>query len=308
MNHRRTLASALYFASVFLTWRAFAAPCEAETSQHIPPRASAAPGGQAFARQVAEMTEDEREAAIYTQLMAGNVPTFLRRRLPVQLSAEQTDGSVVEATVCVAPDYLAIGSDSDYLFVPMRLGTALAVAARYGDVLPTRRLVDAIYAQAPVHLAPQPLPASDAMRTTAYYWHHNQEVRQQRSLFAAALGTLTAGDKKDLVLSNRLWNFPGRVAIYGWHEPDGQAIQPLSTVHGARYADYSHGVRMISNIAYIGGVARPLLKLLTDPEAANLFSDEGAIPKLGELLTRLTQPRDAFGLIPTTASGSDTAR
>ena len=65
--------------------------------------------------------------------------------------------------VCVTPDYLAIGSDDDYFLVPMRLETALAIARRFGFVLPTPKIVDAVYAQSQVQLRPQPLPASDAM-------------------------------------------------------------------------------------------------------------------------------------------------
>lgn len=235
------------------------------------------------------MNDDQREAAIYDELLAGNMPPFLRRLAAVKLSGYLQDGSALEATVCVAPDYLAIGSDSDYLLVPMRLDTALNIAGRYGFVLPTRKIVDAIYAQSQLHLSPQPLPASDAMRSTAYYAQHNQLVRQQRTALGLPLGGLTAGDKKDLVVTKRLWSNPARVAIYGWHLPGGRAIQPLSTVHGGRYADYSHGVRLVSAIAYVNGQARSLVELLSNPQSAALFSDEGPIPQLGELLKALRQ-------------------
>jgi hypothetical protein len=102
------------------------------------------------------------------------------------------------------------------------------------------------------------------------------------------LGILTAGDKKDLVLTNRLWSNLSRVAIYGWHLPDGMPIQPLSTVHGMRYADYSHGIRLISAIAYMNGEARQLLSLLEDPQAAGLFSNEGAIRHAADLVNILS--------------------
>jgi hypothetical protein len=82
-----------------------------------------------------------------------------------------------------------------------------------------------------------------------------------------------------LVLTNRLLANPDRVAIYGWHEDGGRPIQPLSTVHGARYADYSHGVRLVSAMAYVDGAARPLLDLLEDPRLARLVSDEGPISR-----------------------------
>jgi hypothetical protein len=248
------------------------------------------PTGSEFVRQIAALSDDERESAILEQALRGNFPTFLSRSEPVRLTGRAGDGTAVTITLCVAPDYFAIGSDTDYLYVPMRLKTAITVANHYDSLLPTRRIVDAIYAQAQVHLAPQPLPAGDTMRTTGYYWHHSELVREQRASFDAPMGALTAGDKKDLVLTNRSWNYLERVAIYGWHRPGGAAIQPLSTVHGARYADYSHGVRLVSAVAYVNGVARSLLQLLQDPRLARVVSDEGMIRNAGELLRTLQSP------------------
>ncbi len=62
-----------------------------------------------------------------------------------------------------------------------------------------------------------------------------------------------AGHKKDVVITNRLTREQGRIAIYGWHQPTGIPIQPLSTVHGAGYADYSHGIRLVSDVVLIDG-------------------------------------------------------
>ncbi len=67
------------------------------------------------------------------------------------------------------------------------------------------------------------------------------------------------------------------MAIYGWTRPDGRPIQPLSTVHGARYADYSHGVRLVWHEAWIDGAPRSLYEALADPELAPLWSDEGPL-------------------------------
>ena len=92
------------------------------------------------------------------------------------------------------------------------------------------------------------------------------------------------------MLTNRLWSKQGRVAIYGWHRPDGTPIQPLSTVHGARYADYSHGVRLVSLVAYVDGVPRSLLDLLQDPRIAGSLSDEGPIERVADLVHALAGP------------------
>ncbi len=246
-----------------------------------------APTGSEFTRQIAGLSEDQRESAILDQVLAGNFPAFLRRLEPVRLTSQDVEGTLLTVTLCVAPDYLAVGSDTDYLFVPMRLKTAIAVANHYGALLPTRKIVDAIYAQARVHLRPQPLPAGATMRTTEYYWRHSELVRQQRLSFDLPPGILTAGDKKDLVLTNRSWIYPERVAIYGWHLPDGRPIQPLSTYHGGRYADYSHGIRLVGGVAYVNGVPTPVLNILEDPRLASVVSDEGIIRRPAQLLRQL---------------------
>ena len=265
-------------------------PCAGSLTQRIPARTRAAPGGREFMQQVRGLSDDEREAAILSQLLRGNLPQFLRQLRPVVMRARLPGGAPSEAIVCVSPDYLAVGSDADFVLVPMRLRTALTVATGFGFTLPTPKMVDAIYRQAPVHLQPQPLPASDTMRTSGYYWHHNELVKAQRLTLPEPLGALTAGDKKDLVLTNRLWSNPSRVAIYGWQQPDGVPIQPLSTVHGLRYADYSHGIRLVSAVAYVDGQARNLLSLLQDPRAAMLLNNEGAIRDVSALLQRLLAP------------------
>ncbi len=99
-------------------------------------------------------------------------------------------------------------------------------------------------------------------------------------------GELTSGQKKDIVLTNRLLKKPDRIAIYGWHKSDNEPIQPLSTVHGARYADYSHGLRLISSTVWINGEARSIYEILKDPDLASLLSYEGVMEKSYALMHR----------------------
>jgi hypothetical protein len=265
--------------------------CAQRSQAELPMRPAQAPTGADFVRQVAGMDEDDRETVIRDQLLSGNIPQFLRHLVPVTLAGTGSDGKPLRITLCVLPDYLAVGSDADFLLVPMRLATALIVAGKYGYILPTAKMVDAIYAQSTVRLAPQPLPAGDQMRSTDYYRHHNALVGAQRSATSGALGLLTAGDKKDLVITKRLWTNLERVAIYGWHTSDYRPIQPLSTVHGARYADYSHGVRLVSDTVYVDDTPRPIRALLSDPVLARSLNSEGPIDRLTELLATLAAVR-----------------
>ena len=256
-----------------------------ELTRSIPARAVQDFTGSQFVQYVSKMKPQEREQAIQDEILKGNLPEFLRKLVPVELHSELPSGKTVTATIFVAPDYLAIGSDNDFLRIPMNLHTAVAIADRFGFILPTKKMVDAIYLQSRHHLAPQPLPAGPQMRSTAYYWTHNQMIEDQAHALGVRLGELVSGDKKDVVMTNRLASNVGRIAIYGWHRGPGQPIQPLSTVHGANYADYSHGIRLISEMALIDGKLRSVYDILHDSLTANVLSSEGPIRLDWELLS-----------------------
>jgi hypothetical protein len=262
------------------------ARCDQDPIQAIPSRAVDAPAGSEFARRVEFLSGPERDAQVRSELLSGNVPQFLRRLAPVTVTSADS-AHPLEITLCVLPDYLAVGTDKDFVFVPLGLEAALDIAGHFGFDLPTPKLVDAIYKESAVKLAPQPLPAGDRMRSTDYVVHHTQMITLQRSELGASLGELTAGDKKDLVLTSRLWEIPGRVAIYGWHRSVNEPIQPLSTVHGARYADYSHGVRLVSSIVYVNGVRWSIDDVLSEPRLAALLTSEGPLTRIAERLSAL---------------------
>jgi hypothetical protein len=242
--------------------------------------------GSEFGKYVAKMDPREREEAILHQILAGNVPGFLRKLVPVKLSFQSSEGRTMNATIFAMPEYLAIGTDKDFLRIPMNLYTAAAVASKMGFVLPTRKIVDAIYAQAAFHFAPQPMTAGPQMRSTQYYVTHNEKVEEQSRALGVVEGSLVSGDKKDVVVSNRLERNPGKIAIYGWHKLDGLAIQPLSTVHGACYADYSHGIRLVSQTMLVDGETKSVDEVLDDPTLSQTISDEGPIPGVQGLLER----------------------
>jgi len=243
----------------------------------IPPRASDALTGSEFAQAVMGLDRHERERSIQDQLLSGNLPDFLRKLAPVSFRHRLANGSTVAATIFVMPEYLAIGSDGDFLRIPMNLNTARAVAERFNFVLPTRKIVDAIYSESAHRLTPQPLPAGPQMISTGYYRTHNAMIDEQSVERGIREGGLIAGHKKDVVLTNLLAKRPTQIAIYGWHRGVGAPIQPLSTVHGAGYADYSHGIRLVSHIMIFGEEQRSILDLLQDPMLANILSDEGSL-------------------------------
>ena len=242
--------------------------------------------GSQFARQIEGMDASRREQAVLVAILSGNLPPFLRTLVPIALDYHAPGGKTLSVTLFVMPEYLAIGSDQDFLRIPMTLHTALTVASRMGFVLPTRKIVDAIYRQSGFHFSPEPMTPGPQMGSTEYYRVHNEKIDAQSRARGGRRGTLVSGHKKDLVISPRLTTNPEKLAIYGWHQLNGVPIQPLSTVHGACYADYSHGIRMVSETVLVDGVRRSIYDLLDDPDLAGVISDEGPIRNLRTFVTR----------------------
>jgi hypothetical protein len=240
----------------------------------IPKRPEHALKGSEFLKYIDGMTVEQREAAILAEFRAGNIPGFLRHLSAVHVDLER-DGKKLKATYWVMPDYLAIGADDDYVYMPMNPLTAQRVADHYGFVLPTRKMVDDVFAQSKTHLKPLPLPPGSSMATTAYFKKHNDMIREE--IAKAGHGALVTGHKKDVVLSNKLCSVKKRVAIYGWIQENGKAIQPLSVVHGETYADYSHGIRLVSNMMVVDGEEKAVVEVMQSLRLSPLVSDEGIL-------------------------------
>lgn len=241
---------------------------------NLPARPPGAIGGAEFAAKVAKLPLKEREAAILHEITNGNFPDFLRTFKTVELRGPLKPGKgepEVTASIGVMPDYLAIGSDADFIRIPMTPQTAQAISDRFGCVLPTRKIVDAVDAAAELRIAPYPMTTErEAIATFA---EHNHIIRKQVGIRPD--GQLITGIKKDIVLTPRIFEKPQRLAIYGWRQLNGQPIQPLTIVHWNQYVDYSHGVRLVRDTLDLNGERVKIAELLADPNGCGLVSDEG---------------------------------
>ena len=237
-----------------------------------------APDGDAFIKQIATLDLTQRDEMIAKEFLSGNTPDFLRKFCPISVT-NAADGVTNTATFFVAPDYLAIGSDNNYFLSPMAPATAQRIADETGCVLPTRKMVNAIYAAAEVKLPPSPIPPSAAMTTVPVFAQHNETVRAQRLALTNShpLGALVAGHKKDVVISARLASVTNRIAIYGWHRANGAPIQPLYLGHVSWWVDYSQCIRLVSKDMLLNGEKRSVPDVLADPKLCALVSDEGVI-------------------------------
>jgi hypothetical protein len=219
------------------------------------------------------MSREDREAMIRRELLAGNVPSFLRLLRKIDLTAVTAAGVTHTVTFEVMPDYLAIGSDEDFVRMPMTPHTAQAFCDAFGFALPTRKMVNDIWASATVRVDPRPLTEErEAPRT---FLQHHRIIESQ--LEGTERGAFVAGIKKDVVITNRLSEQHGRVAIYGWHYMTGEPIQPLYVGHVDGYVDYSHGIRPVRRWLRVNGALRPYEQILRDGQLAGLLSDEGVV-------------------------------
>jgi len=238
----------------------------------LPPRPKDAVGGSQFMKSIEALSLDDREAAILREIVSGNFPEFLRVFKTVPIGGSLTPGREnITASFDVMPDYLAVGSDADFVRIPMTPQTAQQIADRFECTLPTRKMVDAIDRVAEVHVSPRPMTRE--REAIATFVEHNRIIEEQRS--GRPLGLLVIGAKKDVVLTPRIFERPQRLAIYGWRQLNGQPIQPLTIVHWNRYVDYSHGVRLVRDKIAIAGSSGKISDLLADPDRCALVSDEG---------------------------------
>jgi hypothetical protein len=207
-----------------------------------------------------------REAKAKQLLMEGNVPPFLFKFCPVEFVSGET-----KIVIWVSPDYLSLGDDKDWIRIPLAPKTAQDFLATVNAVLPTPKMVDEIWRQAGVKVEPVTYrakkPGDPGMTTTGAFKLNHEAVQRVLSLNPDyKQGLLVAGQRKDVVVHNKLMANPEKVAIYGWHRKNGVPIQNLNTgSHSKGYVDYSHGIRMVSRVCQVNGVDRDLGEVMIDP-------------------------------------------
>jgi hypothetical protein len=251
------------------------------------------PSGTEFARQVREILGDTQsisaqelarrsaqvEELVYRHFRSGNVPDFMRPENYVPITVERTINRVkYEATIRVCPDYLAIGSNDDYVLMPLSAGVAQRIADRFQLALPTQMLVDTLDDEArrtggylPFVAAPQlaervtnphtgkPVIEGELghrwnFRVYGQYegrWMLSGEfIEEQNRRATEARGRagnprgIRSGHKKDVIYDNL--NFfvahEGGQPVVIYHRP----FQGLSNWHNVSYLDYSHGIRFVN--------------------------------------------------------------
>ena len=246
------------------------ASCNRYHQIHFPTRHSSTTGTD-FYKTAAAMNWQQRDSLVLQEAMAGNIPAFLSKFVPVHVSIKDPiSGKNIDATYYVSPDYFSIGTNDEWARVNITPMAAQRIVDTLHCFLPTKKMVDDIYKAATVKLEPMPMYA--LRDSTPTMWHHHLIVEGQRK----GRKGLIAGIQKDVVISGKILRDarPSRVAIYGWHKPDGKPIQPLYTGHINWWVDYSQGIRLVYRRVKVDGQWMDYIDVLKDPRFQKLLCDE----------------------------------
>lgn len=241
----------------------------------IPNRSSNAMTGFEFIKNNINVNRKTLENNILSEFFSGNIPDFLRQFKEINVSDNNN-----KITYLTTNDYLSIGSENDYVRIPMSPLVAQQIANKFDCSLPTRKIVDDIWKQSDIKLIPKPWgpPYDQTMMNVDRFLIHNNTIQSQ--LLNKDYKSLISGHKKDVVLSNTIApnNPKERVVIYGWINPNGTPIQNLNYwSHESFYYDYSHGIRLITNDVMVNGNPMRLQDVFKDPTLCKLVSDEGIL-------------------------------
>jgi hypothetical protein len=225
---------------------------------------------------------------------AGNTPTWLRRWIPVTW---EENGHTI--TVFTLPDYFCVGTDVDFVYPSMNPVSAETLGAHIKAVLPTRKIVNQIYAAADKREEGHPMtpdqgyPYDDSMRYTSRWAINAAKIWESVN---ASPGIFLRGHKKVMVVSHGLEKKPStkvpyqlyKLGFYGWSKSGQAPAQPLvngswaiqgPTVGGNMiahewwYDDYAHAAEFIHEDCVIDDVVMKVRDVTKDPELYKLVLD-----------------------------------
>lgn len=244
---------------------------------NIPNRSDNSLSGTDFCNRYSGLYLNQRDVQIFAEISAGNIPEFLRTFCEVSITYKNNN-----IVIYVLPDYMCIGSDEDYVRMPMSAKTGQRLASIFDCMLPTKRMVDIIWKNAPnkINQSPMGPPYDATMQSMQRLRDHNSKIELEMQNKDKSL--LTAGHKKDIILDNALApNNPNkRISIYGWQGTSGISIQgpkPQSSAHAENYQDYSQCIRLVSNTCKLNGNMVNINQILDDKDLSYALNEDGVL-------------------------------
>ena len=223
------------------------------------------------------------EDEIVKTVLAGNVPEQMKyfRKIVFRTPVVDSVGVLQKShkvEMWVLPDYLSIGTDDNFVRMPMGPLAAQQIADSLHCILPTTYIVDRIAEVSEGHVDIFPFrPLENRNSQPIVFQDSNNAINALFKAHGYKFGQFISGLKKDVVLTYKIHTLPGwekYEAIYGWHHPSGKVQQPLFIRHGNFYVDYSHGIRLIYRKVTVDGKEYDAKEILESPQLYRLLSDE----------------------------------
>lgn len=225
---------------------------------------------------------------ILEEIDAGHIPSFCHQKNFKTVTMSNSAGTKVQFRT--SADYLSIGTDDNYVRIPITPILALKLHKKYGWGMPTAKMTDTIYNQAGKQLKGIGLVKSkedtEHMQSAEFINRHNQLYNQQltsQEKDQIAKGELlVAGHKKDIILSRYAIDHPDVMDFRGLYLTPGKPIQ-TNPAHTPAYSDYAQGFRLIApQITIINpnhtSETMSYYQALKDPKIAHILNGtEGAI-------------------------------
>lgn len=238
---------------------------------------------------------EAREEVWWAEIERGNLPSFVRSFAPVVLKDDR--GRPV--TFHVSVDCVAIGTEDDWLRLPLSGYLAQKVADFFACTLPTNKLVFETYRQARIplvaHLLECQAIGGGKWQRSSYACRVHEDILQGRipckrgaplpeaaGRFGPRLGdhpgtcslppgphpgVLVAGHLKEVVLNGE--DLSKQLAFAGLFPANRRPLQSgVNGPHGPGYADYSHGVRLVSRKVDVAGKEMDYEDVVSDPANA----------------------------------------
>lgn len=230
-------------------------------------------------------TTADVDAAVMAMTISGGAPDYIAKNF--WRWVEITGGGHT-LRFLAAPTCYALGDDDAPFFCARGTPYGAQAIADYWDcILPSRVLLRHIQASSDpvvryidVKGAPYSIPLAKIETPAATQAASDAANARFASLGASPGDGLSVGFKKSIVVGPNLDG--SHVAIYGGiggtYDPPWNVVQPYSTIHGASYGDYSHGITLVSRKCQLDGSDADLRTDVfgsTDPAVYGLVTDQG---------------------------------
>jgi hypothetical protein len=231
-----------------------------------------------------------REAEALEELLAGNVPRFLQRlsNFAVELNPfKDKKADIHTGKVFISPDYLAIGTDDDFVRFPLTPIGAQVVHDGFETTFPTMKICNLIFEKAGQagkgkRIA---LTGLDGSRKTADYLKSNEIIEKH----SPPRDQIVAGHKKDILLHSDIakkvnFGTTRPLVIYGGWDGKGTRADnwfvqdPNIAHHDDGYEDYSHAIRLVSRKMEVDGGQMDVHDVLRKELLYGLLYDGPFIP------------------------------